>query len=162
MNGRKKRIRILDLQDQNCRKCECNRKPLKNCTLHCEVGKELADLGKELFTDSSIRRKHSEEHWERICQQAAVLQEKGMGYTTIAARLKCHPSGLREQLKKRDLWRGESMKEIQENSREKWNRVCQQAVLWRKEGYTYMAIARRLGCHVTSLRVELKKRGLQG
>ncbi|WP_242319024.1 hypothetical protein [Bacillus cereus group sp. BfR-BA-01349] len=160
MHAREKRIRILDLQDQHCRQCENNRKPLKHCTPYCEIGEELMYLGKKLFVDTSIRRKYTEEHWERICQQAVGLHEEGIGYTTIAKQLSCHPSGLHDQLKKRGLWCGESRKTIQENSREKWDRVCEQVVGLKEEGMSYPKMAKQLGVDVTKLRKQMKKREL--
>ncbi|MDZ3952364.1 zinc-finger domain-containing protein [Bacillus thuringiensis] len=157
MNAREKRIRILDLQDQYCQRCEYKSKLLKHCTPHCEVGEELMKLGKELFVDSSIRRKYTEEHWECICQKAVILHEEGMGYTAIAKQLNCHPSGLHDQLKKRGLWCGESRKAIQENSREKWMSVCEQAVGLKEQGMSYSEMAKKLGVDVTKLRRKMKQ-----
>ncbi|MCU5601242.1 MULTISPECIES: zinc-finger domain-containing protein [Bacillus cereus group] len=42
----------------------------------------------------------------------------------------------------------------------KWDSICQQALLLRGNGYTYQRIANQLGCHASSLRKQLKKRGL--
>lgn len=42
----------------------------------------------------------------------------------------------------------------------KWNQICQQTILWRKDGFTYAQVANRLEYHVNSIRQQLKKRGL--
>ncbi|OOR12037.1 hypothetical protein BW897_15335 [Bacillus cereus] len=160
MNAREKRIRILDLQDQHCCECEQRMKPLKNCVQHCEVGKELAQLGEGLIRNHQTRRMNTCEHWDDVCKQAVTLHAKGIGYTIIAKKLNCHPSSLRDQLKKRGVWCGESQEEILEKSRQKWNRLCKQAVMLREKGLGYPQIARQLEVAVVSLRDQMQRRGL--
>ncbi|MGH1233209.1 helix-turn-helix domain-containing protein [Bacillus toyonensis] len=43
---------------------------------------------------------------------------------------------------------------------EKWDEKCKQAVILHKQGMDYTNIAKDVGCHVSSLYRELKKRGL--
>lgn len=45
-------------------------------------------------------------------------------------------------------------------SEEKWDNKCKKAVLLFKQGMEYPDIAKKLGCHVSSLYRELKKRKL--
>lgn len=42
----------------------------------------------------------------------------------------------------------------------KWDKVCQDAFVLKKEGLTYVQIAEILGYHKVSIRKELNKRGL--
>ena len=99
MNGKEKRIRILDIQDQHCQPCEFQMKPLKECMQHCEVGLELKKLARELVEENKGRK--PKEEWDEICRQAAKLYEQGFGTTMITKTLGCPSSTLREQLKTR-------------------------------------------------------------
>ncbi|MBJ8113112.1 hypothetical protein JDS99_26400 [Bacillus cereus group sp. N6] len=103
MNGRTKRIRILDLQDRFCQICEHQIKPLKECIQYCAVANELQTLASELFEQS--KRWNSKEEWDDICQQAIKLYIKGIGINIVAEKLGYPSSTLRDQLKKRGLWK---------------------------------------------------------
>ncbi|ANS50875.1 hypothetical protein PVK73_28055 [Bacillus thuringiensis] len=157
MNGKEKRIRILDIQDQHCQPCEFQMKPLKECMQHCEVGLELKKLARELFEENKGRK--PKEEWDEICRQAAKLYEQGFGTTVITKTLGCPSSTLREQLKKRGMWKGKTQAEIQEQSRKKWDDWCQQALKLRGQGYSYPKIAQYLGVPASNLRNEMSKRG---
>ncbi|MGH0792465.1 helix-turn-helix domain-containing protein [Bacillus cereus] len=41
-----------------------------------------------------------------------------------------------------------------------WDTRCKRAILLFQQGYNYLEIAKEIGCHVSSLYRELKKRGL--
>ncbi|MGH0992126.1 helix-turn-helix domain-containing protein [Bacillus cereus] len=43
---------------------------------------------------------------------------------------------------------------------EMWDTRCKRAILLFQQGYNYLEIAKEIGCHVSSLYRELKKRGL--
>ncbi|EOP85980.1 hypothetical protein IGM_04355 [Bacillus cereus HuB4-4] len=161
MNAKEKRVRILDLQDQYCRKCEYHMKPLKDCVQHCEAGRELSNLAQGMFEVNKGRIVKTLEQWDEICQEAATLYNQGVGFTIVAKKLGCHPSTLRDQLKKRGLWKGESQVKIQERSREKWDNFCQQALELRELGLSYQKIANRQGVAASSLRNEMSRRGLR-
>lgn len=157
MKNKEKRIRILDLQDQYCQTCEYRMKLLKECVQHCAIGQELKMLASGLF------RKHKEqksrEEWDEICGQAAKLYEQGFGTIMITKVLSCPSSTLREQLKKRGLWKGKTQVEIQEQSQKKWNDWCQQALKLREQGMNYPKIAQHLGIPASNLRDQMRKRG---
>ncbi|MED2766078.1 zinc-finger domain-containing protein, partial [Bacillus thuringiensis] len=87
MEARIKRIRILDLQDQYCQKCEYEMKPLNHCIKHCEVGRELSSLAKGMF---EVRVMNTCEQWDDICQKATALYKQGLGFTKVAENLGCH------------------------------------------------------------------------
>ncbi|KXY34875.1 zinc-finger domain-containing protein [Bacillus sp. FSL K6-0067] len=158
MNDRKKRIRILDIQDQYCQTCEYQMQPLKKCIQHCTVGQELKTLARELFPES--KRCNPREDWDEICKQAVKLYEEGFGNTIISKKLGCPTSTLREQLKRRGLWQGKTQAEIQEQSQKKWDDWCQRALKLREQGFSYPKIAQQLGVHASKLRDQIRKRGL--
>ncbi|HHL0973938.1 TPA: hypothetical protein ACQUHP_005641 [Bacillus cereus] len=153
---KKKRIRILDLQDQHCRICKHQMQPLKECILHCEIGNELKRLAKALFPESSERK--STEEWNAICRQAIKLYEQGLGTTRVSKELGCASSTLREQLKKRKMWRGQTQDEIQEQSRKKWDDWCDRAKQLREKGWSYPKIEKHLKIPASNLRKEMRKR----
>ncbi|KXY21507.1 hypothetical protein [Bacillus sp. FSL K6-0067] len=74
--------------------------------------------------------------------------------------MRCPASTLRDQLKRRGLWKGKTQVEIQEQSREKWNDWCQKAVQLRKQGFSNSKISQHLGVSTSSLREQMRKRGL--
>ncbi|EOQ01276.1 zinc-finger domain-containing protein [Bacillus cereus] len=103
MNGREKRIRIIDLQNQYCRGCEYHTGPPTYCMDSCEIGKELIKLNKKIFGGTLERKDTSDEKWDKRCEQAIDLYERGMEYPVIAKQVGCHVSGLYRELKKRGL-----------------------------------------------------------
>ena len=153
------RIRILDIQDQHCQTCAYQMKPLKECMQHCAIGLELKELARELFTENGGRKPRAE--WDEICRQAAQLYERGFGTTMITKKLGCPSSTLREQLKKRGMWKGKTQAEIQEQSRKKWEEWCQQALKFREQGCSYPKIAQYLGVPASNLRNQMSKRGFR-
>ncbi|MGX5634242.1 hypothetical protein [Bacillus thuringiensis] len=153
------RIRILDIQDQHCQTCDYQMKPLKECMQHCAIGLELKELARELFTENGERKPREE--WDEICRQAAQLYEQGFGTTMITKKLGCPSSTLREQLKKRGMWKGKTQIEIQEQSRKKWEEWCQQALKFREQGFSYPKIAQYLGVPASNLRDQMSKRGFR-
>ncbi|MGE6964196.1 hypothetical protein ACQKIW_31070 [Bacillus thuringiensis] len=158
INHKEKRIRILDLQDQYCQICEYQMKPLKVCVQqHCEIGKELKNLAAVLVTER--KEKKSRESWDDICKQAATLYKQGFGLTHISKELSCSRSTLREQLKKRGLWTGQTQREIQEKSRRKWDNFCGRAKQLRGKGWSYPKIAQYLQTPASNLREQMRKRG---
>ncbi|PGS83531.1 hypothetical protein COC69_02045 [Bacillus cereus] len=159
MNKKEKRIRILNLQDYHCHMCENKMKPLKICIKCCEVGKELNRLGREIFEINSRVIKNREQ-WDNMCEKAEALSKaEGMTFTGIAEQLGCSRTTLREQLKKRGLWKGESSAIIQKQARKKWDGLCQKALQLRVEGISYPKIAEILEVPASNLRNEMKKRG---
>ncbi|EJR91159.1 hypothetical protein IKE_05745 [Bacillus cereus VD196] len=158
MNAREKRIRILDLQDEYCRNCEYNTASHTYCRENCEIGEKIAKLGEEICRSQQGRKVITSKQWDSMCKQAVSLHEQGVGYTIIAKKLGCHASSLRGQLKKRGLWNGESQKEIQEKSRKKWDRLCQQAIKLKEIGLSYPEIARQLDIATKSLRDQMSRR----
>lgn len=157
MKNKEKRIRILDLQDQYCQTCEYRMKPLKECIQHCVIGQELRMLASGLFRNHKGQK--SREEWDEICRKAAKLYEQGLGTSMITKILSCPSSTLREQLKKRELWKGKTQVEIQEQSQKKWNDWCQQALKLRDQGMNYPKIAQHLGVSVSTLRNQMRKKG---
>ncbi|PFB44675.1 hypothetical protein CN404_29655 [Bacillus thuringiensis] len=153
------RIRILDIQDRHCQTCDYQMKPLKECMEHCAIGLELKELARELFTENGGRKPRAE--WDKICRQAAQLYEQGFGTTMITKKLGCPSSTLREQLKKRGMWKGKTQAEIQEQSRKKWEEWCQQALKFKEQGFSYPKIAQYLGVPASNLRDQMSKRGFR-
>ncbi|HDR5353979.1 TPA: helix-turn-helix domain-containing protein [Bacillus thuringiensis] len=103
MNARDKRIRILNLQDQYCKKCGYSLDPYQYCIQYCKIGKELIKLNKKVFGVPLERKETPEEKWDKRCKQAVDLYERGMEYPVIAKQIGCHVSGLYRELKKRGL-----------------------------------------------------------
>lgn len=127
-------------------------------SLHTELKKR--ELHKQFRSREDIRR----EKWDDLCQKAVPLQEKGMAYPEIAKHLSCHVTNLRQELKKRGLWKGFSADQLRmqraEKGKERWDTLCKQAVILHEQGMSYTAIGRKLGCPRAKLEVELKKREL--
>ncbi|PEZ27229.1 hypothetical protein CN345_23615 [Bacillus thuringiensis] len=158
MNPKDKRIRILDLQDQHCQICEYQMKPLQVCLQqHCEIGQELKDLAHVLVTEGKEQK--SMASWDAICKQATQLAQQGFGATYISKKLGCSRTTLREQLKKRGLWSGQTQKEIQERSRQSWDHWCEEAKQYRVKGWSYPKIAHHLQLPASNLREQMYKRG---
>lgn len=124
MKAREKRVRILNLQDRYCQRCEYRINPLTASIHCCEVGIELDELGRSLIQDEQERKMYTCEEWDSICCRAEILYEQGVGVTSIAKQLGCSTGALREQLKKRKLWKGQTQVEILDRSREKWDHLC--------------------------------------
>lgn len=161
MNAKEKRIRILDLQDQYCQRCEYRIKSLTDCIQFCEIGQEVDGLVRGLVQDERRRSMHTREEWDDICRQAASLYEQGIGATMIAKKMGCSIRTLREQLKKRELWRGKTQAEKQERSREKWDYWCRKALELREQGLSYEKISVHLGVPASNLRYQMRKRELR-
>ncbi|WP_423752609.1 helix-turn-helix domain-containing protein [Bacillus cereus] len=51
-------------------------------------------------------------------------------------------------------------KTVVQTSEEIWDAKCQQAIVLFNQGIAYPDIAKKVGCHVSNLYRELKKRGL--
>ncbi|WP_242319896.1 hypothetical protein [Bacillus cereus group sp. BfR-BA-01349] len=158
MKVKEKRIRILDLQDQYCQECDYQKKALIECAQHCEAGRELSSLAKEICEKKYPA--NTPEKWDTICQEAATLYNQGIGITSIAKKMGCHTTTLRDQMKKRGVWAGITQSEIQERSRKKWDDCCQRAEGLRKKGWSWPKIATYLEVPAASLRNQMSKRGL--
>ncbi|MGF9815409.1 sigma-70 family RNA polymerase sigma factor [Bacillus toyonensis] len=99
--------------------------------------------------------------WDGFCKQAVVLREQGMSYKHIAKQLGYNETTLIRKMKKRGLWQGFSREQIKENARKRWDNLCEQAVVLRREQrLSYWKISLQLGFDSTMLGKELKKRGL--
>ncbi|MEH7150558.1 hypothetical protein CN404_04170 [Bacillus thuringiensis] len=159
MNDKEKRIRILNLQDQYCQRCVYRINPLTDCIQCCEIGQKLDELGRALIRDERGWKMRTCEEWDDICHQAAVLYEQGMGSVAIAKKLGCATSTLSEQLKKRNLWKGQTQAEILEHSRQKWDHLCGKASDLRGQRLSYKEIAIHLGVSACTLRYQMRKRG---
>jgi len=105
-------------------------------------------------------RYRSTEELDEICKQAAILCEEGLSYGEIERRFNLPKKSLLGSLKKRGLWQGVSEEERQEAARQKWDRLCQTAVVLHEQGIGYPEIAKQLWCNESSLGKELKKRDL--
>ncbi|PGS83970.1 hypothetical protein COC69_01265 [Bacillus cereus] len=103
MDARKIRIRILNLQDKYCRKCEHHTGPHTHCMYHCEIGKEMYRLGMDLVPEEKNYAKQTQLEWDERCKQTLTLRKEGLTYKQIAQKLGCHASSLRTQLQKRGL-----------------------------------------------------------
>lgn len=161
MKAREKRIRILNLQDQYCQRCAYRIKSLTDCVPCCEIGGILNELARGLIQDEGRKVLKTSEEWDEICGQAVILYEQGLGFTIIAKRLGYPTSTLRDQLKKRGMWKGKTQAEIQEHSRNKWDQWCQKAQKIREQGLSYEKIARYLGVPASNLRYQMNKRGIR-
>lgn len=128
-----------------------------------KIGYSTQSLQKELKKRGlwKGRARAAQEKWDDLCERAQVMRTQGLSYFTIAKKLDCYAPSLREELKKRGLWSVTSLEERKEVAREKWENTCIQAVELHGQGWSYIKIAKKLNCHVTSLRKELKKRGLR-
>ncbi|KFN12838.1 sigma-70, region 4 family protein [Bacillus pseudomycoides] len=114
-------------------------------------------MHKQFRSREDIRR----EKWDDLCQKAVPLHEQGMAYPEIAKHLSCHVTNLRQELKKRGLWKGFSADQLRmqraEKGKERWDTLCKQAVILHEQGMGYTEIGRELGCPRAKLEVELKK-----
>ncbi|MEW4150781.1 hypothetical protein Q0N88_11100 [Bacillus thuringiensis] len=91
-----------------------------------------------------------------ICRQVKALYQQGFNYKVIAEKLDCDYDILKYELQKRELWKGSSAEE----SKKRWNILCEQAVFLRTEGISYTEIARRFGYSFSTLKYQLKRRKL--
>ncbi|PGT52327.1 hypothetical protein COD86_16585 [Bacillus cereus] len=105
MTPREKRIRILNLQDQYCSQCEKRKKPLKDCILHCEVGKEMRRLGAGLFTSDLVRKsgKRIYRNWDELIPKIIEMRGEGHSLYRISQIINCSLAVLNNQMKKRGL-----------------------------------------------------------
>ncbi|MDR4188066.1 sigma-70 family RNA polymerase sigma factor [Bacillus pseudomycoides] len=102
-----------------------------------------------------------QKQWDEFCKQAVVLREQGMSYFKIARQLGYNETTLIRQMKKRGLWQGFNREQIKENARKRWDDLCEQATVLRREHrLSCWKISLQLGCDSTKLGKELKKRGL--
>ncbi|PEK70442.1 hypothetical protein CN593_05335 [Bacillus pseudomycoides] len=102
-----------------------------------------------------------QKQWDEFCKQAVVLREQEMSYFKIAGQLGYNETTLIRQMKKRGLWQGFNREQIKENARKRWDDLCEQAMVLRREHrLSYWKISLQLGCDSTKLGKELKKRGL--
>ncbi|WP_176521267.1 hypothetical protein [Bacillus toyonensis] len=105
------------------------------------------------------RVKNASEKWDGLCKQAVILHEKGMSYTEIGRKLGCPRAKLETELKRMGLWNGISIKQRKKNAKQRWDRLCEKAVILQEEGMSYKKIAKKLNCSDSVLVEELKKRG---
>ena len=71
MNGKEKRIRILDIQGKHCQPCEFQMKPLQECMRHCEVGLELKELARDY--SKRIRGENLKKNGMRFVDKCQVI-----------------------------------------------------------------------------------------
>ncbi|AMR06111.1 hypothetical protein BK742_03925 [Bacillus thuringiensis serovar pingluonsis] len=100
MQAKEKRIKILDLQDQHCKKCSSYEKTYKYCINKCKIGKEIYQLGIKLFESEAKERIRTQEKWKEICRKAIIMREEGMSYYRISKILDCDSGSLYKYLKK--------------------------------------------------------------
>ncbi|OLR26881.1 hypothetical protein BLD50_04795 [Bacillus cereus] len=79
----------------------------------------------------------------------------------IAVEIDCEVSWLRKKLKILGIWQPKTPKETKKETQKKWDERCKQAVMLRKQGLTYQAICKQLGCGPNALNKQFKKRGLK-
>lgn len=105
INKRDIRIKIINLQDQHCNRCEYQYKP-SHCLHNCDIGKQMNKLGTALggtyVGDKPKRRTKAE--WDVLCAKTLIMLEGGMTKVQIAKELGIREPGyISEQLKKRNL-----------------------------------------------------------
>ncbi|MBJ8025644.1 hypothetical protein [Bacillus cereus] len=129
-----------------------------------QFGYHEHSLTKQLKQRGLWRGRTTEEYaekWDELCRQVVTLREQGLKYHEIAKQLGRNQSTIIRKLQERGLWRGFTKEQIKENARKKWDPLCEQATVLRKEQrWNYRQIALQLDCNEASLRKELKKRGL--
>ncbi|SPT76278.1 MULTISPECIES: hypothetical protein [Bacillus cereus group] len=99
------KIRILNLQEKHCQKCEYRDNRFQYCNEQCEIGIELNELAERPFKRRKKNIKSQKEVWDEKCEQAIWLFEQGMEYPYIAKEVGCHISSLYRELKKRNLFK---------------------------------------------------------
>ncbi|HDR4874863.1 TPA: hypothetical protein QCR24_005816 [Bacillus cereus] len=104
MQAKEKRIKILDLQDYHCKKCEFYGKSYKYCISNCLIGKEIYQLGIKLFENEANDKIKRREKWKEHCRKAVVMREQGMSYYQISKILDCDSGSLYKYLKKSDFY----------------------------------------------------------
>ncbi|MEI4617737.1 hypothetical protein [Bacillus cereus] len=128
--------------------------------LSCSVESVRTNLKKrglwKGFSTEQIQE-NTRKKWDELCKKTVVLQAKGLSYYAIAKKLNCDDCCLVRELKKRGLWQEKTYI----NAQQKWDELCKQAMILRKQGLTYKLIAQKLNCGVGCLHIELKKRGLK-
>ncbi|WP_410491863.1 hypothetical protein QMA40_30160 (plasmid) [Bacillus thuringiensis] len=100
MQAKEKRIKILDLQDQHCKRCNYYERTYKFCVNKCKIGNEIYQLGIRLFENEANERREKRERWKEICRRAITMREEGMSYYRIAKILDCDSGSLYKYLKK--------------------------------------------------------------
>ncbi|PGQ44800.1 MULTISPECIES: zinc-finger domain-containing protein [Bacillus cereus group] len=105
MKAKEKRVQILDLQDQHCHECEHRTKPHEYCISNCEIGREIQQLGTELFKEHAKRQTQTKEKWDERCRKAVAMKEEGISYYQISKILDCDSGSLYKYLKKRGLYK---------------------------------------------------------
>ncbi|ACM16008.1 conserved hypothetical protein (plasmid) [Bacillus cereus Q1] len=105
INSKTVRIKIIDLQDHHCNRCEYQYKP-SHCLHNCDIGKQINKLGTALggtYVGDKPKRRTKVE-WDVLCEKTLKMLESGMTKVQIAKELGIRdPSYISEQLKKRNL-----------------------------------------------------------
>ncbi|MHB0801989.1 hypothetical protein PVK73_20775 [Bacillus thuringiensis] len=71
-------------------------------------------------------RRPTPQEWDELCKEAVILREEGWLYKEIAQKFGYKSTSiLCKQLKRRGLWKGKSRAE----SKEKWDKLCQQVAI---------------------------------
>ncbi|MDR4329710.1 hypothetical protein FOS08_29085 [Bacillus pseudomycoides] len=96
-----------------------------------------------------------------VCPSFEDSLHEPYSFCTRTKQLGYNETTLIRKMKKRDLWKGFSREQIKENARKRWDNLCEQAVVLRREQrLNYWKISLQLCCDSTMLGKELKKRGL--
>ncbi|WP_269481596.1 zinc-finger domain-containing protein [Bacillus mycoides] len=104
LNKKAMRIKIIDVQEQNCTGCKYRYKQ-RHCLRDCEIGKQIQELGKRLGAKppEEMRNRRTKAEWDIICEKALIMKEQGMTYVQIAKQLGIKASYIGEQVRKRKL-----------------------------------------------------------
>ncbi|OUB34542.1 hypothetical protein BK708_05775 [Bacillus thuringiensis serovar yunnanensis] len=105
-------------------------------------------------------KENAKKKWDALCEQAGLLHKEGRSYYRIAKYLQCADGKLVQELKKRNMWENKRVEQFSESVHEKWDALCERAVILYEQGFTYLEIAQQFGYHEHTLRKQLKQRGL--
>ncbi|PGY28464.1 hypothetical protein COE20_10765 [Bacillus cereus] len=104
------RLRILNLQDEHCKRCKTVPKSIGNnyglarwCSENCEIGKNLKSLGESLL-EGRTEHMAEQKNWDQICATAEKLRasdEKKWTWGSIAAEFGVTESNLYYHVSKR-------------------------------------------------------------
>ncbi|AAY60585.1 uncharacterized protein pE33L466_0449 (plasmid) [Bacillus cereus E33L] len=83
-NKRNIRIKIIDLQEQNCTGCKYRYKQ-RHCLHECTIGKQIQELGKSLGAKppEEMGNRRTKLEWGSICGKALILKQQGISYVQM-------------------------------------------------------------------------------
>lgn len=104
LNKKAIRIKIIDVQEQNCTGCKYRYKQ-RHCLHECAIGKQIQELGKRLGAKppDEMRNRKTKAEWDIICEKALIMKEQGMSYIQMEQKLGIKAAYIGEQVRKRKL-----------------------------------------------------------